>query len=123
MSVVFDPSALRARYPEFSAASDAALTACFDEAGLYLSNSVSNLTRRALYLNMLTAHIAALGGLSATARDSGTVGRVAAAGEGSVNATLEFLAPGTPAWFMQTQYGASFWQATRSLRSFFYVSP
>jgi hypothetical protein len=59
-AVVFDPAAFKARYPEFAAVADPTLAACFDEAGLYLSNTdnspVQNLTRRATLLNMLTAH-------------------------------------------------------------------
>ena len=33
-AVVFDPTAFKARYPEFAAVADATLTACFNEAGL-----------------------------------------------------------------------------------------
>ena len=60
--VVFDATAFKARYPEFAAVANATLAACFTEAGLYLSNAdnspVRNLTRRAILLNMLTAHVA-----------------------------------------------------------------
>ena len=66
-AVVFDPAAFKARYPEFAAVAAPTLAACFDEAGLYLSNTdnspVQNLTRRATLLNMLTAHVAYIGGL------------------------------------------------------------
>ena len=66
-AVVFDPAAFKARYPEFAAVADATLAACFTEAGLYLSNAdnspVQKLPRRALLLNMLTAHVAYIGGL------------------------------------------------------------
>lgn len=125
-AVVFDPTAFKARYPEFAAVSDATLTACFMEAGLYLSNAdnspVQNLTRRATLFNMLTAHVAYLGGLLSADGMPRPVGRVSQASEGSVSAAFEFLTPGTAAWFTQTQYGAAFWQATSGLRGFRYIA-
>jgi len=124
-AVVFDPAAFKARYPEFAAVGDPLLSACFGEAGLYLSNTdnspVQNLTRRAVLLNMLTAHIATLGGALSSDGQPRPVGRVSSATEGSVSASMEYLAPGSSAWFAQTQYGAAFWQATTSLRGFRYI--
>lgn len=124
-AVVFDPAAFKARYPEFAAVADPLLSACFGEAGLYLSNAddspVQNVTRRAVLLNMLTAHIAALGGALSSDGQPRPVGRVSSATEGSVSASMEYLAPGSSAWFAQTQYGAAFWQATTSLRGFRYI--
>ena len=125
-AVVFDPTAFKARYPEFAAVADATLTACFNEAGLYLSNAdnspVQNITRRAILLNMLTAHVAYLGGLLSADGMPRPVGRVSQAGEGSVSAAFEGAPPGSAQWFQQSQYGASFWAATSSLRGFRYVS-
>ena len=125
-AVVFDPAAFKARYPEFAAVGDPLLQACFGEAGLYLSNTdnspVQNVTRRAVLLNMLTAHIAALGGALSSDGQPRPVGRVSSATEGSVSASMEYLAPGSAAWFAQTQYGAAFWQATTSLRGFRYIA-
>lgn len=124
-AVVFDSAAFKARYPEFAAVGDPLLQACFGEAGLYLSNTdnspVQNVTRRAVLLNMLTAHIAALGGALSSDGQPRPVGRVSSATEGSVSASMEYLAPGSSAWFAQTQYGAAFWQATSSLRGFRYI--
>ena len=125
-AVVFDPTAFKARYPEFAAVPDATLTACFMEAGLYLSNAdnspVQNITRRATLFNMLTAHVAYLGGLLSADGMPRPVGRVSQAGEGSVSAAFEGAPPGSAQWFQQSQYGAAFWQATSSLRGFRYVS-
>jgi hypothetical protein len=124
--VVFDPTAFKARYPEFSAVSNPLLSACFGEAGLYLSNTdtspVQDVMRRALLLNMLTAHIAFIGGALSADGQPRPVGRVSQAGEGSVSASFEGVppTPGTGAWFQQTQYGAAFWQATSSLRGMRY---
>lgn len=128
--VVFDPFAFKARYPEFNAVSNVALGAYFTEAGIYLSNTdcspVQDVTRRALFLNMLVAHIAFLGGALSADGQPRPVGRVSQAAEGSVSASFEYTeaAPGTGPWFNQTQYGAAFWQATSYLRSFRYrVNP
>lgn len=124
--VVFDPVAFKARYPEFASVSNTLLQECFEESGLYLSNDdnsiVQDLDRRARLLNMLTAHIAYLGGALSADGQARPVGRVSQAAEGSVSAGFEYLAPGSHAWFTQSQYGAAFWQATVSLRSFRYRS-
>lgn len=125
--VVFNPTAFKVRYPEFAAVLDAYLQSCFDEAGLYLSNTdcspVQAIPQRTQLLWMLTAHIAYLGGAlnpTGTAGGPVPVGRVSSATEGSVSATLEYGVPGTNAWFVQSQWGAAFFQATLSLRSFRY---
>lgn len=124
--VVFDPNAFRARYPEFATASDYLLQDYFDEATIYLNNTESSLvqdvTKRALLLRMLTAHIAALyGGVNGEAA-SPLVGRINSATEGSVSVTTDMGAvAGSAAWYMQTKYGASYWQATVNLRGFRYV--
>ena len=126
-AVVFNPAAFKARYPEFAAVADPTLAACFNEAGLYLSNTdnspVQNLTRRATLLNMLTAHVAYIGGLLSADGMPRPVGRVSQASEGSVSAAFEGVppTPGSGAWFQQSQYGAAFWQATSSLRGMRYI--
>jgi len=123
-AVVFDPAAFKARYPEFTNVANPTLQLCFDEAGLYLSNKdnspVQNVTRRAVLLNMLTAHVAFIGGKLSADGMPRPVGRTSNASEGSVSAGFEYLTPGTHAWFTQSQYGAAFWQATSSLRGFRY---
>lgn len=126
-AVVFGAAAFKIRYPEFVAVSDAYLGACFNESGLYLSNAdcspIQDLTRREMLLWMLTAHIAYLSGAlkpGGVATGPNPVGRTSSATEGSVSVSLEYGAPGTAAWFSQSAYGASFWQATLSLRSFRY---
>ena len=125
-AVVFDPAAFKARYPEFASVGDLLLQACFGEADLYLSNTdnspVQNVTRRAVLLNMLTAHIAALGGALSSDGQPRPVGRVSSATEGSVSAAFEGPPPGSAQWFQQSQYGAAFWQATSGLRGFRYLA-
>lgn len=124
--VAFNATAFKTRYPEFSAVSDSVLADCFLEAGLYLANTdnspVQNVSTRAMLLNMLTAHIAFLyGKLSADSLPKPS-GRVSEAVEGSVSVRTEYMLPGTHAWFTQTAYGSSFWQATSSLRGFRYMA-
>lgn len=129
---VFNQAAFLARYPEFTAyatAAPAALPAMFLEAGLYLSNTdrspVQCFATRGMLLNMLTAHIAFIGGAFTADQQARPVGRMSDASEGSVSASFEGVppTPGTGAWFMQSQYGAAFWQATTNLRGFRYLGP
>lgn len=126
-AVIFNPTAFKTRYPEFAAVSNVLLQAYFDESTLYLSNSdtspVQDIPRRTLLLNMLTAHVAYIGGaLGNNGGQALPVGRTSSATEGSVSVSLEYMTPGTQAWYVQTQYGAAFWQATLNLRRFRYRS-
>jgi len=120
--VTFDSAAFRIAYPKFASLGDPLLNAYFAQAGLYLDNTecspVKCCTIRALLLNMLVAHLAALFGPGA----SGLVGRVNSATEGSVSVSVD-MPSGSPssAWFMQTPYGAQYWQATAPYRTFRYV--
>lgn len=124
--VTFDLAAFRARYPEFVSVADLTITAYFGEAQLYLDNTdasiVADVTRRAVLLNMLTAHIAVLNSGVNGEAPSALVGRVNQASEGSVSVSAD-MGPvtGSSAWFMQTKYGAAFWQASLPYRSFQYV--
>lgn len=117
--VTFDPAAFKLRYPEFATVGDSLLGMYFDEAGLYLNNTpcsvVQDLARRTTLLYMLTAHIA---GLSVAS----LVGRISNATEGSVSVTAD-MGPVTnsQAWYLQTKYGASYWNATRPYRTARYV--
>jgi hypothetical protein len=126
-AVIFDPAAFKARYPEFTSVSNTLVGEYFKEAGLYLSNTdnspVSNLVRRSILLNMLTAHVAYLGGALSADGMPRPVGRISQAAEGSVSASFEDTppTPGSGPWFRQTQYGAAFWQATSNLRGMRYI--
>lgn len=124
--VVFDPAAFIVRYPEFASVSTTLLQAYFDEATIYLANTddsrVQQIEQRAVLLNMLVAHIAQLNVGSTTQPVSPLVGRVNAATEGSVSVGTDMgVVPFTAAWFLQTKYGASFWQATARYRTMQYV--
>jgi hypothetical protein len=123
-TVVFNYSEFFTRYPEFSESVEFDLAQLyFEEAGIYLdptdSSMIANQTKRKVCLYMLTAHIAAMN------RPGGTdlVGRISSATEGSVTVQAEMAQPGTGAWFMQTKYGAAYWQATSQYRTGFYIAP
>lgn len=125
MAVVsFSASAFVARYPEFSAVQATTLQAYFNEATIYLDNTdnsfVTDPVIRAVYLNMLTAHIGALS--AASASGSGVVGRIDSASEGavSVHASYSGGVSGAMAWYIQTPYGASYWEATKRYRTMRY---
>lgn len=123
--VIFDPTAFKLAYPAFAAVPDAQLQNYFSIATLYLSNQecspVQDIAQRTALLWMLTAHIAYLNGAISPGGVAPPVGRVAGATEGSVSITLDFMSrPGSAQWFNQTPWGAMFWQATLSLRSFRY---
>ncbi|EAR8162905.1 DUF4054 domain-containing protein [Salmonella enterica] len=124
--VVFDINAFRERYPEFDTVSDTLLNAYFVEATVYLDNTdcspVTDVNVRAVYLNMLVAHISALNSGVGGQKPSGLVGRVASASEGSVSVSTGEV-PVSPSswWYLQTPYGAAYWQATARYRVFQYV--
>lgn len=122
--VQYDSADFLGRYPEFTTLNTSnpqALPACFAEAALYLDNSansrVQQVEQRQPLLYMLTAHIAALYFPLNTAAASGAVGRVSQATEGSVSVTLDMgQVTFNAAWFLQTKYGASYWQASAKWR-------
>ncbi|MCG4256920.1 DUF4054 domain-containing protein [Acetobacter senegalensis] len=125
---VFDYATWSARYPDLAELVAAPLAGLyFAEAELYLDNTecspVRNVAQRTLYLYMLVAHIAYLNLPAASGGNgAGMVGRVASATRGSVSVSTDMGSqPGSAAWFMQTQYGAAFWQATLWLRTARYV--
>lgn len=116
-----------ARYPSLASSVDENLAGLyFGEASLYCANDDTAIVPcdavtyqpRLMLLNMLVAHLAALN-LPADRGGSGLVGRVSSASQGSVSVSADMgPTPGTAAWFMQTQPGASYWQATAQYRTF-----
>lgn len=122
----FDYAGWFARYPELSGSVSQALAQLyFNEATLYLDNTVTSIVRdtgqRSAILNMLTAHIAALNAALNGQASSPLVGRINSASEGSVSVQVAMdAAPGTAAWFNQTKYGAAAWQAMGPFRTMHY---
>lgn len=124
MAVVsFNYATWSARYPELSAVGSDLAQAYFNEATLYLDNTdaslVQDINARATLLNMLTAHIAQLN----MPGSSPLVGRITNASEGSVSVATTYsdAMPGSMAWYVQTKYGASYWQATAQYRMMRYI--
>jgi len=131
--VVFNYANWIARYPEFTTlfnGADPTVVApiCFDEAQAYCNNTngspVKDVYLRALFLNQLTAHIVALNfGVNGQA-PSQLVGRISSAGEGSVHVSADMgKVSDYQAWFLQTKYGAAFWQASVQYRQMRYMPP
>jgi hypothetical protein len=133
-TVAFDYATWVARYPEFAGVSQPLAQAYFNEAGLYFSNQgwTGALSIAPTLLNMLTAHLAwlyaprdASGNPASTGQPASPItGRISSASEGSVSVTTELNSSGSPseAWFTQTKYGFSFWQATAQFRTAIYVA-
>lgn len=122
-TVAFDVGLFFAQFPAL-AESVAPIVAeqQWQVAGIYLRNDagshVQDVTKRALLLNMLTAHLCILNSPDRFA----LVGRISGATEGSVSVQAAMdAAPGTAAWFNQTPPGAQFWAATAYLRTNRYV--
>ena len=68
-------------------------------------------------LLLMCAHVAQLiYGTPDAAASTAMVGRIASAGQGSVNVATEYPMTTSNAWFAQTQYGASYWQMIRPFR-------
>jgi hypothetical protein len=126
---VFDYGSWSTRYPELATVVDEPLAVeYFAEAGLYLANDDASVVPadavtyqpRLALLNMVTAHIAALNMPGA----SPLVGRINSATQGSVTVSADMGPPaGSSAWWLQTKYGAAFWQAVAKYRGFRYVAP
>lgn len=69
-------------------------------------------------INLMVAHISQLFFGINGAAPSGAVGRVADASEGSVSVTLDYGATNSSsAWFVQTPWGAAYWQLMLPFRS------
>ena len=122
-SVVFNIAEFRAIYPQFADLTDAQLTAFFDDACFYLSNTdsspVKNLSLRKSLLYKIVCHLATL-----SQRGGGVTGAVSSASEGSVSSSFSPLqsTDENASWWNQTACGAAFWQLWRRFaRGGYYV--
>lgn len=124
--VVFDPTVFKVAFPSFATVADASLSFAFDLATLQLNNScgsrVCDATLREKLLNLLTAHIAALAYGENGNPPAGIVGAITKAQEGSVSVGTDV---GTivygQAYYLQTQWGFMYWQATARFRTMVYI--
>jgi hypothetical protein len=83
---------------------------------------ITNNDEQELMLNLLTAHIATLLAPDASGEIRGVVGRLSSFSEGSASGAVEFQGPQEAAWYLQTPYGATYWELTSSQRTMFYRS-
>lgn len=122
-AVVFDKARFQTAYPEVRAAG-AQLEMWFAQAESLLDNTDHSIVKkpeeREMLLFLLVRHVAAL---TERAAQGGLVGRIASAAEGSVSVSADMgAAIGNAAWYLQTPYGATYWQLTAKYRRFRYVS-
>lgn len=131
--VVFDYAEWIVLYPDFATTVNSSQgQQCFYQACLYCDNSACaiipyDLTQtppiytRAIILNMLTAHMAALqfGSVSAgqIVPAAQLVGRVSGVSEGSVSVSAEYLGPDSAAFYNQTKWGAMAYTAMAPWRT------
>jgi hypothetical protein len=129
-AVVFDYTAWSTRYPELAnSVAQPLAQQYFNEAQLYCDNSACSVVRddspggqRAMLLNMVTAHIAALNAPMNNEASSPLVGRINSATEGSVSVqTQNDYPPGSVQWYQSTKYGAAYWAATAAYRTLRYI--
>ena len=127
--VTFNYQTWSTRYPELAVSVQAPLAQLyFTEASLYCDNTAGSLItdssvngQREMLLYMVTSHIAKLNATINGAAPSGLVGRIASAGQGSVNVSTDNqYPPGSAQWYQQTTYGAAYWAATAQFRLFRY---
>ena len=121
--VLFDAAAFRMRYPEMDQAADGQMEMWFTQAESIVNNTecsiVTNLKEREMLLMLLMRHFSAL---DERAAQGGLVGRISSATEGSVSVGADMGdVSGNAAWYIQTPWGASYWQITAKYRRFRYV--
>lgn len=120
--VVFVIAEFRALYPSIKA-TDEQLLMFFSIAESFLDNTkcsvVKDLEQRKYMLYLLVAHMAALN--QQTEEGNAVVGRLSSATEGTVSVSLDYGTMGNnERWYLQTPYGAMYWQLTKRYRSMLY---
>lgn len=125
---VFNYGAFVAQYPTFACLNELQAQGYFDMAGLYHRNDgfgpVKSAAQQTMLMYLVTAHLAALMTPQGQNGGAAPVGRISDASEGSVSASFDVGdMKFREAWFAQTQYGFSYWQATAAYRQMRYVPP
>jgi len=132
--VQFDATEFNALYPEFSGLNPTVQQNSFNDATFLLNNScgsaVCDANQRMSLLYTLTAHCLLIDrgtndGAGNVTPAQGIVGRIDSAAEGTVNVSASYNNEVTmsEAYFIQTKYGAKFWQQTAPYRTMVYVGP
>lgn len=120
--VVFNEAEFRALYPSVNATGPQ-LNDYFVMAETFLDNTpcsvVKDLEARKRLLYLLVAHIATLTGMAE--KGNNVVGRISSATEGTVSISLDYGVMGNnERWYLQTPWGAMYWQLTKKYRSAVY---
>jgi hypothetical protein len=123
-------SAFVAQFPAFSSLTQSTVENAWAEALATVTSQITTLTgdpatdaMNAIRLNYATAHLLALFAGENGNAPTGIVGRVDDATQGSVHVHADMgVTSQSSAWWMQTSYGARFWQLTEPLRRFQYVA-
>ena len=102
-------------FPEFSNVDQTQVTGpVLTMAQQYLANDgsgpVCKIEVQTQLLNLIVAHVAQLLYGSATQPTSGLVGPISSATEGSVSVATGLVVNTSNQWYLQTKYGALFWQ-------------
>jgi Protein of unknown function (DUF4054) len=132
--VQFSADEFNALYPEFAGLSPTVQQNSFNDATLLLNNSCGSIVfdanQRMSLLYTLTAHCLLIDrgtndGEGNVTPARGMVGRIDSGAEGSVSASASYSSQvsESEAYFIQTKYGAKFWEQTASYRTMVYVGP
>lgn len=130
--VTFSATEFVAQYPEFAGLANPLMQTAFNDAVFLLDNTcgsvVQDANKRLILLYTLTAHCLFLengsnDGAGNVLPPPGIVGRINTATQGSVSVAAEYSSEVTmsEAYFIQTKYGAKFWQQTANIRTMHYV--
>lgn len=132
----FSYPAFIAQFPEFENVDEATISGWYTVAGATVCRNdgggpVQNPATQTVLMNFATAHLIQLFAAQVNGQPNtespgspspNSVGRIQSATEGSVTISTEMPQPpsGTAAWWLQTKYGAFWWQATAPYRTFRY---
>lgn len=125
--VTFNYELFRQQFPVFNYVNSATAQTYFNAVAVsYVRNDgggpVCNSDQKLWLMNLMVAHMMQLFGFEADGNAPSTiVGRINSASEGSVNVGTEYQ-PMTQAaaWYLQTPYGAAYWEAIKPFRSMRY---
>lgn len=122
---VFDPDAFKLAFPEFKNYSNEQLTYFFESIEGLLDNSETScisLKNRKLWYWLLVAHKAELQN-RITSGNTGLVGRISSATEGSVSISTDYpMGSGAmEQWLKATPYGAEFYAKTSPWRTALWI--
>jgi hypothetical protein len=118
------------KFPEFGRVTENQYMGYWSDATIFLRNDgtspVQDPNQQASLLGLITAHLVKLNvGTPDGTASPGTqlVGRVASATQGGVSVSTDLPTVASQAWWAQTQYGLSYYQASAPFRLMYYRGP